>query len=108
MDLTVQENKIAELVAKGLTENEIAEKLFVSPKTIHNHTYNIRKKWNARSAVDVCRIYIINNPKRFITVLIFLLIQGHIMVNCADMDLRRSPRVRTTKTVRTSRNRKET
>lgn len=105
MQLTAQENKIAELVANGFTENEIAEKLFVSPKTIHNHTYNIRKKWNARHAVDVCRIYIIKNPKRFITAILFLTIHTHIVFNCADMDLRRSPRV--SRTVRASRNRKE-
>lgn len=105
MQLTATENRVAEYIAKGMYETEIAEKMFVSPKTIHNHAYNIRKKWNARNAVDICRMYIIQNPKRFITAMVFMVIQTHIIYNCADMDLRRSPRA--SKTVRISRNRRE-
>jgi len=43
-DLTPRENEILELVAKGLTNGAIAEKLVLSPKTIRNHVSNIFSK----------------------------------------------------------------
>lgn len=89
MNLTAQEFKVARLVTMGFSEKEIASKLFVSEKTIHTHTYNIRKKIGARSAVDIARKYIVSHPKQFILSLAFLLIQSHIIFNISDMELRR-------------------
>jgi DNA-binding NarL/FixJ family response regulator len=43
-DLTPREHEILELVAKGLTNGAIAEKLVLSPKTIRNHVSNIFSK----------------------------------------------------------------
>ena len=83
MDLSPAEYKVAELVARGFAEKEIAVKLFISKDTVHNHTYSIRKKWKARSAVDVARIFILKqeNPKKFFTALVFLIIQSNIIFN---------------------------
>lgn len=107
MDLTTTEFKIAELVARGFSEKEIGTKLYISPKTVHNHTYNIRKKIGARSAVDIARMFILSldNPKQFFTALAALVIQFHIMANCETMELRRPVRTssRVTRTVKSGR-----
>ncbi len=44
--LTKKEEKILQLVGQGLTSNAIAEKLFVSRRTVDTHRYNIMKKFN--------------------------------------------------------------
>jgi DNA-binding CsgD family transcriptional regulator len=102
MKLTKTEHKIAELVTRGYSEKEIASQLYVSPKTIHNHTYNIRKKWDARSAVDVCRKFILSleNPKEYFAALFFLLIQINMTFASVDIDMRKTPRRSRTKIVR--------
>lgn len=91
MDLTKTEYKVAGFVAAGYSEKEIADKMFVSPKTVHNHTYNIRKKLNARNAVDVARTFILNldNPKQFFTVMAFLVMQLFIVFESVDVEMRR-------------------
>ena len=43
-ELTPRESEILELVAQGLTNGAIAEKLVLSPKTIRNHVSNIFSK----------------------------------------------------------------
>ncbi|QLE02910.1 response regulator transcription factor [Galbibacter sp. BG1] len=101
MELTDTEYKVAGLVAAGFSEKEIASKLFVSPKTVHNHTYNIRKKWNARNGVDVARKFILNldNPKQFFAAALFLSIQFFIVFESVNVEVRRAS-VRTVKVVR--------
>jgi DNA-binding NarL/FixJ family response regulator len=42
--LTARENEVLRLVAKGYTYREIAEKLFISLKTVQNHVQNILTK----------------------------------------------------------------
>jgi len=44
--LTQREREVLRLVAQGLSEREIAEKLFISPHTAHRHLSNIRLKLN--------------------------------------------------------------
>lgn len=94
MELTETEYKVAEQIARGFAEKEIAEKMCISPTTVHNHAYRIRKKWNARSAVDVCRMFILrlDNPKQFFAAILFLILQFNIILYCPTMDLRRSSR----------------
>jgi DNA-binding NarL/FixJ family response regulator len=41
LDLTEREREILELLARGLTNAAIAERLFLSPKTVRNHVSNI-------------------------------------------------------------------
>ncbi len=107
--LSKTEYRVAKRVARGLSEKEIAAELFVSEHTVHSHTYRIRKKWKARSAVDICRMFILklDNPKHFFTALVFLSIQYNIIFNGEDMVLRRpvktSVKVRTGKTGRKKR-----
>lgn len=42
--LTAREFRVAELVAEGFTNQQVAARLGVSPRTIANHLHNIRKK----------------------------------------------------------------
>lgn len=43
-ELTAQELQIAQLAAKGLSNREIGQKLFVSPRTVSTHLYRIYPK----------------------------------------------------------------
>jgi ATP/maltotriose-dependent transcriptional regulator MalT len=44
--LTQRETEVLRLIAKGLSEREVADKLFISPHTAHRHLSNIRLKLN--------------------------------------------------------------
>ena len=44
--LTQREMEVLRLVANGLSEREVADKLFISPHTAHRHLSNIRLKLN--------------------------------------------------------------
>ena len=56
--LTARENEILRLVAKGYTYREIAEKLFISHKTVQNHVQNILTKLRLRNRYELMRIAI--------------------------------------------------
>jgi DNA-binding CsgD family transcriptional regulator len=43
-DLTARETEIPALVATGLSDREIAERLVLSPHTVHRHVANVRTK----------------------------------------------------------------
>ena len=51
--LTPGELKVAELLAAGLTNRRIAERLFVSPHTVDTHVRHILRKLGMRSRVEV-------------------------------------------------------
>ena len=44
--LTQREMEVLRLIAKGMSEREVADKLFISPHTAHRHLSNIRLKLN--------------------------------------------------------------
>jgi pimeloyl-ACP methyl ester carboxylesterase/DNA-binding CsgD family transcriptional regulator len=48
-DLSARELEVLSLVAAGLSDAEIAERLVVSPHTVHRHVANIRTKWRLPS-----------------------------------------------------------
>lgn len=47
--LTPREHEVMSLIALGYTGAEIAEKLFLSPETVRNHTRNARAKLGGRT-----------------------------------------------------------
>jgi DNA-binding CsgD family transcriptional regulator len=47
--LTVQESQIAQLVAQGLTNAEVANRMFLSPRTVEYHLANVFAKLQLRS-----------------------------------------------------------
>jgi len=54
-DLTPRENEVLKLVAKGYAYREIAEKLFISVKTVQNHVQNILTKLQLRGRYELMR-----------------------------------------------------
>ncbi|GAB3055938.1 helix-turn-helix transcriptional regulator [Intrasporangium mesophilum] len=54
--LSPQELQVAELVSDGLTNRQVAERLFVSPRTIESHLYRIYAKVGAANRTDLARI----------------------------------------------------
>jgi len=56
--LTQREMQIAKLIAHGMIEKEIANRLLISPLTVHAHTRTIRQKTGARNMADITRLYI--------------------------------------------------
>lgn len=53
--LTPREQEILRLLAEGLSSREIAEKLFISPKTVENHRTNIMNKLDLHSTIELVR-----------------------------------------------------
>ena len=53
--LTGRENEVLRLVAKGYTYREIAERLFISEKTVQNHVRNILTKLHLRKRYELMR-----------------------------------------------------
>jgi DNA-binding NarL/FixJ family response regulator len=47
--ITKRESEILKLIADGLTNQEIGEKLFISPLTVDTHRKNLLLKFNARN-----------------------------------------------------------
>lgn len=57
-DLSLREQEVFKLLADGKSVKEIAEKLFISPKTVESHKYSIMTKLGARSITDLTKIAI--------------------------------------------------
>lgn len=53
--LTASEAKVAELVADGLSNRQIAERLVLSTRTVESHVSHILAKLGVRSRVDIVR-----------------------------------------------------
>jgi DNA-binding CsgD family transcriptional regulator len=53
--LTPAEAKIAALVAQGMTNPQIAARLFLSPRTVATHVSHILGKLDVRSRIDIAR-----------------------------------------------------
>ena len=47
---------MAELVADGLTNRDVAERLLISPHTVSGHLRNIFLKLNVKSRVELARV----------------------------------------------------
>ena len=54
--LTAREQEIMALLAQGRSIREIAEKLFISRKTVENHRSNIYSKLDIHSSIDLVRL----------------------------------------------------
>jgi len=59
-NLTKMEQKIIKLIADDYTTKTIAEKLFISPKTVEHHRSNICKKLNLSGKNALLRFVLIN------------------------------------------------
>lgn len=54
--LTRREKEVLELIAEGLTNNEIAQKIFISSNTVDTHRKNLLTKLDARNTASLIRI----------------------------------------------------
>lgn len=59
--LTPREEEILALVAQGLTNPQIAERLVISPSTVHFHVHNILAKLQAQTRTEAVAVAIQNN-----------------------------------------------
>ncbi|MEQ8548935.1 MAG: response regulator transcription factor [Cyclobacteriaceae bacterium] len=60
-NLSEREVQVLKLIANGITNKEIGEKLFISPKTAEAHRNNILKKLNLKSTADLVKFSIAKN-----------------------------------------------
>jgi NarL family two-component system response regulator LiaR len=58
LELTERQREIATLVSEGLTEQEIADRLFLSRLTVRNHKQTIYRKLGVNNAVGMTRALI--------------------------------------------------
>jgi DNA-binding NarL/FixJ family response regulator len=54
--VTRREIEVLKLIAEGFTNNEIAQKLFISPLTIDSHRKNLLLKFNARNTAVLIKM----------------------------------------------------
>jgi DNA-binding CsgD family transcriptional regulator len=62
--LTSRELEVARLVADGLTNQAIASRLSVAPRTAEAHVENIRRKLEVRSRAQIAAWVARNEPAR--------------------------------------------
>ena len=53
--LSPREQEVMRLLAQGLSRKNIAQKLFISPKTVENHRTNIMNKLGIHTSMDLIR-----------------------------------------------------
>ena len=58
--LTSREVEVISLIAEGLNHKEIAEKLFISTRTVESHKKNILTKLELKTTVDIVKYAILN------------------------------------------------
>jgi DNA-binding NarL/FixJ family response regulator len=54
--ITRREKEVLELIADGLTNNEIAQKLFISSTTVDTHRKNLLAKFEAKNTASLIRM----------------------------------------------------
>ncbi|WP_299114239.1 response regulator transcription factor [uncultured Winogradskyella sp.] len=59
--LTNRELEVINLIAKGLTQREVSEQLFISPKTVEAHVRNLIEKMDVKNTVELVAMLHKNN-----------------------------------------------
>lgn len=59
--LTRRESEVLQAIAEELTTQEIADKLYISPKTVETHRMNIMSKLGAKNSVGIIKAAIEND-----------------------------------------------
>ena len=58
--LTTREKEVLTLIAEGLTNNQIAEQLFISPLTVDSHRKNLLAKLGVKNTASMIKIAVEN------------------------------------------------
>jgi DNA-binding NarL/FixJ family response regulator len=53
--LTIRQTQVLKLVAEGLANKEIADRLQISPKTVEKHWQSVKEKLQMHNAADLAR-----------------------------------------------------
>jgi DNA-binding NarL/FixJ family response regulator len=53
--LSSREQEVLRMIAEGIPSHDIADRLFISVKTVENHRFNILHKLNLKTTVDLIR-----------------------------------------------------
>ena len=53
--LTNREVEIVKLISEGLTSQQMADKLFISPRTVETHRANLMKKMSVKNAIELVK-----------------------------------------------------
>ncbi len=59
--LTKREIEVIKLIAEGLTSQDIADKLFISPRTVDTHRRNLLQKLNVKNTAELIKYAIKHN-----------------------------------------------
>jgi DNA-binding NarL/FixJ family response regulator len=59
--LTRREHEVLKLISDGLTNNEIGEKIFISPLTVDSHRKNLLLKLGAKNTASLIKIAMMHN-----------------------------------------------
>lgn len=118
VQLTPREDEIAELLAWGASKKDVADKLFISARTVENTARNIYAKIGIQKATELCVWWFCKkcgvptslDPLKRAFVAVLLLISfapREIFSYHDDNNMLRATRTRVTRTIRTSRRRGE-
>jgi DNA-binding NarL/FixJ family response regulator len=55
INLTKREIEIIKLIADGLTSQQMADRLFISPRTVETHRANLMKKLTVKNAIELVK-----------------------------------------------------
>jgi DNA-binding NarL/FixJ family response regulator len=55
INLTKREIEIIKLIADGLTSQQMADRLFISPRTVETHRANVMKKLTVKNAIELVK-----------------------------------------------------
>jgi DNA-binding NarL/FixJ family response regulator len=60
-ELSEREKDVVKLICQEYTNNEIGEKLFISPRTVESHRQRILEKIGAKNTVGIVIYAVVNN-----------------------------------------------
>lgn len=61
VNITKREREILELIVEGYTSQEIADKLYISPRTVDTHRFNLMQKLDIKNTAGLVRFALKNN-----------------------------------------------
>ncbi len=116
-ELTKRESEIAELFAWGASKKDVANRLYISERTVENHARNIYAKTGCQKINELCAWWFcttfhisfdLSPLKRNMVTYFLLLILTPQIIGIDNQDYcRMRARTRTTKVVRARRSRKD-
>ncbi|MDZ7695080.1 MAG: response regulator transcription factor [Balneolaceae bacterium] len=65
INITKREREILTLIVEGLTSQEIAEKLYISPRTVDTHRFNLMQKLDIKNTAGLVRFALQNDLVSF-------------------------------------------